>query len=275
MTKHCENCETENDGSYGSGRFCSSKCARGFSTKNKRKEINEKVSIKIKEKLISGERVGFAKIVEKYVKECKECKRSYETLKIDQMYCSTLCMHQSREYRENLSKSTKGKCGGIRKGAGRGKSGWYKGFWCDSSYELAWVIYNLEHDIRFERNKEAYIYEYKGEIHKYYPDFILDGKIIEIKGFSTEQTRAKSESVENLVILYGKDIKKEIDYVISKYGRDFISLYEGNPYDSRTKKCEICGEAAKRKYCSRRCSGLAVSRKKDSQTKTRVLSSDG
>lgn len=40
----CENCNREYDGSYGSGRFCSVKCARGFSTKGKRKEINEKVS---------------------------------------------------------------------------------------------------------------------------------------------------------------------------------------------------------------------------------------
>jgi len=44
----CENCGNEHDGFYGSGRFCSSKCARGFSTKAKRKEINEKVSQKLK-----------------------------------------------------------------------------------------------------------------------------------------------------------------------------------------------------------------------------------
>lgn len=40
----CENCKKEHDGTYGSGRFCSTKCARGFSTKAKREEINEKVS---------------------------------------------------------------------------------------------------------------------------------------------------------------------------------------------------------------------------------------
>lgn len=34
----------EHDGSYGSGRFCSAKCARGFSTFNKRQDINNKVS---------------------------------------------------------------------------------------------------------------------------------------------------------------------------------------------------------------------------------------
>ena len=30
----CENCGKEHDGSYGSGRFCSKKCAKSFSTKN-------------------------------------------------------------------------------------------------------------------------------------------------------------------------------------------------------------------------------------------------
>lgn len=40
----CENCNKEHDGKYGSGRFCSKQCSKSFSTKNKRKEINEKIS---------------------------------------------------------------------------------------------------------------------------------------------------------------------------------------------------------------------------------------
>lgn len=40
----CEFCEKEHDGSYGSGRFCNKQCASAFSTKAKRKDINEKVS---------------------------------------------------------------------------------------------------------------------------------------------------------------------------------------------------------------------------------------
>lgn len=47
----CEKCGEEHNGEYGSGRFCNSKCARGFSTIEKRKEINRKVS-----KLLSGYR---------------------------------------------------------------------------------------------------------------------------------------------------------------------------------------------------------------------------
>lgn len=42
--KTCENCSSLIDGNYGSGRFCSQMCARSFSTKNKRHEINQKVS---------------------------------------------------------------------------------------------------------------------------------------------------------------------------------------------------------------------------------------
>lgn len=46
----CQYCESSHDGSYGSGRFCASKCARGFSSKEKRKSINEKVSSALKGK---------------------------------------------------------------------------------------------------------------------------------------------------------------------------------------------------------------------------------
>lgn len=43
----CEKCQTEHDGSYGSGRFCKVGCARSFVTKEKREEISAKVSAKL------------------------------------------------------------------------------------------------------------------------------------------------------------------------------------------------------------------------------------
>ncbi len=39
----CEYCLSEHNGEYGSGRFCCKKCACGFSTREKRAEINEQV----------------------------------------------------------------------------------------------------------------------------------------------------------------------------------------------------------------------------------------
>ena len=57
----CENCSVAHSGKYGSGRFCSQTCARGFSTKAKRKEINQKVSDKLRGSKSSGKpfKTGF------------------------------------------------------------------------------------------------------------------------------------------------------------------------------------------------------------------------
>lgn len=70
----CENCQGEHAGSYGSGRFCSSKCARGFSTKEKRKEINEKVS-----KTLTKEKKKEPKKEKPKTKQllCCDCNKNY------------------------------------------------------------------------------------------------------------------------------------------------------------------------------------------------------
>jgi len=44
----CEMCEKEQEGFYGSGRFCSPKCARSFSTSKNRDEIHKKISNSLK-----------------------------------------------------------------------------------------------------------------------------------------------------------------------------------------------------------------------------------
>lgn len=49
----CEHCKINHDKMYGSGRFCSQSCAKKFSTSLKRKEINEKVSLKLSGKPLS------------------------------------------------------------------------------------------------------------------------------------------------------------------------------------------------------------------------------
>jgi hypothetical protein len=123
-------------------------------------------------------------------------------------------------------------CGGLRKCGGRGKKGRYKGYWCDSSWELAWVIYNLEHNIKFERNNIGFEYEYKGQKRKYYPDFLITENYYEIKGRrSFEKLDAvNKEKIRqfkfNLKVLYEKDMKPYLTYVIEKYGKDYTKLYE-------------------------------------------------
>ena len=116
--------------------------------------------------------------------------------------------------------------GGHVQGSGRGKKGWYNGFFCDSSWELAYLIYHLDHGISIERCTEVRTYIWENKVRKYYPDFIVNGKIIEIKGYKTAQWEAKLGANPDVRVLYEKDLKIYIDYVIQKYGKNYINLYE-------------------------------------------------
>jgi len=90
----CENCNNEHDGSYGSGRFCSIKCARGFSTKNKRKEINEKVSKKMQGNIPWNKGQVFVSKVESICKwdNCNNIVVNYCTSKDHKKFCSKECL---------------------------------------------------------------------------------------------------------------------------------------------------------------------------------------
>ena len=88
------------------------------------------------------------------------------------------------------------------------------------------VIQDLDHNIKFERNEELFPYEFNGEQHKYKPDFIENGVYIEIKGYFTEQVKAKELAFPfQLKYLDINGIKPYIDYVEKMYGKDYIRLY--------------------------------------------------
>mgnify|MGYP000175598224 CR=1 FL=1 len=115
--------------------------------------------------------------------------------------------------------------GGCQHGAGRGKKGWYKGIFCDSSWELAFVIYHKDHNNDIQRCKEIRQYTFENEIKNYYPDFIINNVIYEIKGYYSNQAKAKSECNPDIVVLQKKEIQFYLDYTVQKYGKNFIELY--------------------------------------------------
>lgn len=137
-----------------------------------------------------------------------------------------------RQRIENIKKTAaeRHSIGGLRAGSGRGKKGWYRGFFCDSSWELAWVIYSLDHGIKFERNRESFEYKHLGKTKKFYPDFLLEDRtLIEIKGYETDAYRAKLKYFpkdRKIITLYQKDMKLYLDYATNKFGKDFIKVYE-------------------------------------------------
>jgi len=203
--KKCIRCNKEHDGTFGSGKYCSRSCAnsRTFSEESKKKKSKAN---KNQIPWNKGKKWSFV------ISKCLQCGEDIE--------------HRISSPRKYHQECWLKASGGYRRGSGIGKSGWYKGYWCDSTYELAWIIYQLEHNRPFKRNKQKYEYLFNGKTKKYIPDFFQDGKLIEIKGYLTEQTKIKLKSVPDLQVLFKKDLKKEFDYVVSKYGKDFTYLYD-------------------------------------------------
>ena len=58
----------------------------------------------------------------------------------------------------------------------------YKDINFDSSWELAFILYHLDHNLMIQRCTERRYYIFEGIEHTYIPDFITDDGIIEIKG---------------------------------------------------------------------------------------------
>lgn len=212
---------TENNPQRGEPKYCSRKCANGH-------EQSEEQNQARREKL-SGENSPTYIDGRSKVRYCSCGRIISGNNKHDKC---RWCLLKDPQYRQklssNISKSGKGKSGGLRHGSGRGKKGWYNGYWCDSTWELAYVIYCLDHDISILRNSQGFEYTFEGKSHKYYPDFILeDGLYLEIKGYMTEQNKEKIRQFRGRLEIIGKnEIKPYLDYVIEKYGKEFVDLYE-------------------------------------------------
>ena len=229
IIKYCEKCGKEfqvyrnikktNIVSLKEKRFCSRSCANS-------RIISEKTKNKIS-KSNSGSKgsnyIDGRSLLDKFCIECGK-KLGYKN---QSGYCYK-CIKHYNKYIEKLSISLKGKTGGYREKGGRGKQGWYKGYFCSSSWELAYVIYNLENNIKFKRNKKGFDYIIDGEKHKYYPDFLLENNVyVEIKGLKYKGTKEKIEQFPcDIEVIDKTKIKKYIEFVVERYGKNFIELYE-------------------------------------------------
>ena len=207
----CENCGVEHSGT---GRFCSLKCRYGFSTKSKRKEINEKVSEKLNNRINNGEKIGFIQRNNSktlITNKCVICGVEFEHKRKGIKTCSQECLKilrsaQAKENKQFLS-------GGYRKGSGRGKGSWYDSeiagtVYLDSTWEVAYAKYLDENLIQWKRNTKRFKYINHGKEHNYIPDFYLIDRdlYIEIKGFEIELDKLKWAAVPNLLVLFKQDL---------------------------------------------------------------------
>lgn len=136
--------------------------------------------------------------------------------------------HHTEETKQHLSVVAKNRgLGGYVPGSGRGKKGWYHGIFCDSSWELAYVIWCMDTGKSIKRCEQRYEYVYGDVRRTYIPDFEVDGQIVEVKGYWSEQFDAKLEqSPIPIIVLSKNEIEPILDYVVTKYGKNFTELYE-------------------------------------------------
>jgi len=243
--KHtCSLCGCVMTARYGSGNFCSERCARSSSSRNvnedRKAKIRETIKevgftrVKFKDKYIKVKikdisKINLLKIIHYYYIEpryCKVCGRIIPYMLRKRKTCSDGC------YSKLVSEQVTGKVGGYIQFSGNNKEnkGYYKGVYCDSTWELAYVIYNIDHNIPIKRCEKVYEYTYNNKARKYHPDFELeDGTIVEIKGYEYDESlQYKIASVKDVdvKVLRRDDLQYIFDYVVETYGKDFRKMYD-------------------------------------------------
>ena len=202
-------------------------------------ELKVVPSSKWYESMYSGKAVwnkGLTKETDQRVAKCVETfKKNLQLGKFNASFCGRAVSEETKEkIRNSIHLDTL-----VRHN--RCKWGTYKDFSCDSSWELAFVVYNLEHDILIYRNNKGFDYELNGQHHKYYPDFIIGNVYYEIKGCLNEFAKLKYDFAKqqiDLILITKKEIKPYLDYVVDKYGENFCEvLYDENKPNYMNWKC--------------------------------------
>lgn len=238
---HCERCGKLMLTKYASGRFCSKFCSH---SKPQSAEMKAKVREASKRAYEAGlyPQLGKSSAEEPNQRQAV-AQQKYAANPRYCVICNKQLSYEQREYqtcspecnRINISQrcsEAAARAGGnlnpygVR---GTAKYGTYQGYHCDSSWELAFVMYCLDHNIDIERNTEGFPYTYNGEEHLYFPDFIVNSIYIEIKNYNTDEVEAKRQQFpddKTLEIIFKPDIQPYIRYATQTYGKDFTLLYD-------------------------------------------------
>lgn len=221
--KICEYCKNEHTGEYTSGRFCSLKCSKGFSTKDKREEINKRISDKLKGKT----KISLVKKICEYCENEFEVKRNRKNQKCCSRRCSTIKRFRGIKLdepaRRKISEGVKKSYIDGKKVYG-GKTKWidYNGIKVQGSYEYRSCFifdrWKKEGKIKnWEYTNDRISYTFKGELSTYLIDFKIirnDNSFyyIETKGYQTEKDLVKWNELRDqgfeLVVWFESDIKK-------------------------------------------------------------------
>jgi hypothetical protein len=215
--------------------FCSNPCARSFATQEKREEINQKISESLKGRPFTGfkdkseeEEKQIRRQKPREVVQCPVCDVTFEIVPGSKIFCSDECWRKDQANGYQFSTKPDG-------GVGQGQtknfhSGKYKGIWCDSSWELAWVVFGFDFEVELHRVKRSFLYKYNGKKHEYFPDFYLPSidMYVEVKNYMSSRDEAKvSQFPYDIEVIVGEEMDPILYYARVNYGDKFWNnLYD-------------------------------------------------
>lgn len=204
-------------------KCCSQICAHSFAAKNVSMETRRQVI----KKLVQTRRLfGLYKRAKPKRRFCEACGKPIIDVQFKHSkYCSVDCRVSKRHEKLSHAAKTTG-FAGYNEAYKKAKRGWYKGFWCGSSWELAFLLWALDHKLNIKRCDKVLKYEFEGKLRRYYPDFEIDDIIYEIKGYEDKFAKAKQQAFPNVVVLKYAEMKDKIEYVKNTYGNEFVNLLE-------------------------------------------------
>ncbi len=186
MYNICEYCYSEHCGAFATGRFCNRSCANGFSSRDKREEINKKVSAKLS-------------IHSHLPKVCRCCNAIFYSRFKKQINCSRACANVAKVGKKT-SASTKNKLSlrrieAIKEGKVNIATKCVYSFNgedipCDSKIEYACLDYfEANYDVVYiSRCMYTLTYvDMSGQMRRFLPDFTIKSSekefIVECKGY--------------------------------------------------------------------------------------------
>lgn len=249
----CRHCDKEFFAKDKRTLFCSRSCSSSFNNAGRKRtyESRLRTSISLRAVLPSE-------------KLCECCGNNFttKTNKNTARYCSRSCWAAANP-RPSQAKAG-ARRGGSRQRSGRSKYGYFQNIWCQSTYEMAFVWSALRDGKNVCRNFASFEYvNTAGERRRYYPDFIVDGRYVEVKGWINEDVLLKIGAVPHEIdLIHGDRILKIVQEAKEHFGvSDLASIYAENPRPSKgTVICANCDIVFEKRtegsiFCSRRCAG--------------------
>lgn len=156
---------------------------------------------------------------------CKTCKTKY-TKKLEhgdenwtnRPKAEQTCLNNYGVRHPMMTRDVQKKCGKKKK---------YDGILFDSGWEIAYYIWLKDNHRIFKYHpKTIKYYDNMGKERRYFPDFEVEGKLIEIKNerLIKEMSEEKRKCLEqnNVELLTRTDLKEVFDYVKQTYGYDYL-----------------------------------------------------